>query len=237
MVHWAWSDGGFMSPFREKGLLFGCGALDLAGSGVIHVTGGLASLLGVALLGPRDGVTFADGTKKAPRGQSPAFQTLGTLALWFGWFGFNGCSVGGLVGSAGPAAHAMAMTAVSGGTAGIFCAALSFRMDGRTGLEPQVHLSAALNGALSGLVGITANCATVELEGAFLIGCGSAVVYLYSSRALERFGIDDVVQVTPETNIDTNFVVQFTQRDPLRIYPPPPPLGGRGGWGGVGGGG
>jgi Amt family ammonium transporter len=96
VAHWAWSDTGILSARRPpEDRLFGCGVVDLAGSGVVHMCGGVAALVAIALLGPRDGVTFTpQGRKRAPAGQSAAFQTLGTLCLWFGWFGFNGCSVG-----------------------------------------------------------------------------------------------------------------------------------------------
>jgi ammonia channel protein AmtB len=99
VVHWVWSDSGFLSARRPpEDRLFGCGVVDLAGSGVVHMTGGVAALIAIVLLGPRDGVTFTpEGRRRAPPGQSAAFQTLGTLFLWFGWFGFNGCSVGEVV--------------------------------------------------------------------------------------------------------------------------------------------
>ena len=116
IVHWVWSDDGMFSAGRgqgsgESGPLFGCGVLDFAGSGVVHVTGGehllelalrlpawlltmdffvffccgagLSALVAIVLLGPRDGVTFnAQGHKRAPAGQSPTLRTLGTLSLW-----------------------------------------------------------------------------------------------------------------------------------------------------------
>jgi ammonium transporter, Amt family len=129
IVHWTWSIDGWLSSTREDGpLLFGCGALDFAGSGVVsrrtahfvrsederdlglavthdmlalkvHVTGGVAALVAVVCLGPRDGVIFKDGTKFAPVGQSDTLKTLGTLSLWFGWFAFNGASTGYIVGA------------------------------------------------------------------------------------------------------------------------------------------
>ena len=103
-----------MSAHRSGGRLLGCGVLDYAGSGVVHMTGGVSALVAILLLGPRDSVTFdkLEGRRKAPPGQSPSLQCLGVLALWFGWFAFNGCSTGAIVGRELQAARAMANTAV-----------------------------------------------------------------------------------------------------------------------------
>jgi Amt family ammonium transporter len=88
----------------------------------------------------------------------------------------------------------MAMTAVAGGVSGLAGTLIAYlRADGRR----QIDLSTTLNSILAGLVGITANCATVQLEGAFCIGAGSAAVYVYTARLLERCHIDDVVQAVP----------------------------------------
>jgi ammonium transporter, Amt family len=86
LAHWAWSSDGALSAFRGdasgSGALFGCGVLDFAGSGVVHVTGGIAALWAVLLLGPRESVFFRGGKVHAPPGQSDALKTLGTLSLW-----------------------------------------------------------------------------------------------------------------------------------------------------------
>jgi Amt family ammonium transporter len=192
VVHWTWSDDGFMSPRRGENLLYGCGVVDFAGSGVVHCTGGMCALVALFLLGPRDGVTFVNGARKAPPGQSPSFQTLGTLALWFGWFGFNGCSTGVLVGSAHVAARAMLNTALGGATGGVTSAVLSVY-----GTRKQLAVTSTLNGILAGLVGVTANCATVQMEGAFAIGAVSGCIYHFGARLLVRLQVDDVVQAVP----------------------------------------
>ena len=157
--------------------------------GVVHMTGGLSALLAIHLMGARDGVTFSKGRRDAPEGQSAAFQTIGALSLWFGWFGFNGCSVGALVGNVTVAARAMVMTVVSASMSALVTFALMLWFN-----DGHVHISQLLNGILSGLVAITANCATVRLEGAMCIGIVSGITFITSNAMLERFHIDDVVQ-------------------------------------------
>ncbi|CAN0059051.1 unnamed protein product [Ectocarpus fasciculatus] len=95
VAHWAWSDGGWASArlSDEDGLLFGCGAIDFAGSGVVHMTGGMAALVGIFILGPRAGRFNEDGTSNTMPQQSAVLQTLGTFMLWWGWLGFNAGSV------------------------------------------------------------------------------------------------------------------------------------------------
>jgi ammonium transporter, Amt family len=204
VAHWTWSNDGFMSANRGSNLMFGCGVVDFAGSGVVHVTGGICALVAIFLLGPRDGVTFDNGVRRAPAGQSASFQTLGTLALWFGWFGFNGCSTGVLVGSAAVACRAMFNTAIGGAVGGISSALLSVHGFGPrtspvkgTGRAHQLPVSAALNGILAGLVGVTANCATVRVEGALVIGAVAGAVFQAAARLLDTLGVDDVVQAVP----------------------------------------
>mmetsp|Transcript_62577 Transcript_62577/g.122965 ORF Transcript_62577/g.122965 Transcript_62577/m.122965 type:complete len:495 (+) Transcript_62577:114-1598(+) len=204
IVHWGWSGDGFMSPFLDEEAtgrkkMFGCGLLDFAGSGVIHLTGGVAALVAVYLIGPRDGVAYVDGKKIAPAGQSDVLKTLGTLCLWFGWFAFNGCSTGAIVGSATVAARSMVMTAISGAVAGISSALChSHRQIMKNpGSHAQLQLGPALNGILGGLVGITANCATVKIEGALIIGIVSGILYVLTEEVLDHFEIDDVVAAVP----------------------------------------
>jgi len=126
------------------------------------------------------------------------FAFIHLLLNRFGWFGFNGCSVSYLVGQSSVAARAMVMTAISGGVSGLAGTLVAYlQADGRR----QIDLSTTLNSILAGLVGITANCATVRLEGAFFIGIMSAVVYVFSVRLLNRYHIDDVVESVPVRRI------------------------------------
>lgn len=92
VVHWGWAPDGWASPWSDDAdsLLFNCGVIDFAGSGVVHMTGGVAALLAAIAVGPRLGRFNEDGTANSLPQQSAVLQTLGTLILWFGWYGFNG---------------------------------------------------------------------------------------------------------------------------------------------------
>ena len=193
VVHWAWG-GGFMSAARsdEKDeLLFGCGVVDFAGSGVVHMTGGIAALVGIVLLGPRIG-RFVEGSRFKLPDYAPIFQTLGTLIMFVGWFGFNGAStLAASGGKSAVAAKAMSTTAIAGSSACVFSV-----LFGRAHLG-YVHFGLANNGLLAGLVAITAGCATVEMEGAFVIGVVSSMFFYVSTQLLKKFEIDDVVDAFP----------------------------------------
>lgn len=192
VAHWVWSGDGWLSAFKEDDLFLGCGVVDFAGSGVVHMLGGTAALMAVLFLEPRKGVTFTeDGRKVSPPGQSVIFQSLGTLVLWFGWFAFNGGSMLVISGGAGPVARAMVATAVAAGTSGVATGVLTYVIDGSWILE-DIH-----NGLLAGLVSITANCSVVAMEGALIIGICAAPLYLFANRFLERMKIDDVISAVP----------------------------------------
>ncbi|CAN0382183.1 unnamed protein product, partial [Ectocarpus sp. 8 AP-2014] len=190
VVHWGWA-GGWASAWRETDLLFGCGVIDFAGSGVVHMTGGLAALCAAIVVGPRTGRFNEDGTANTLPQQSAVLQSLGTLILWFGWYGFNGVSTLYIVGFAGVAAKTMVTTTISAAFGAITTVLLGkFNLGHWDG-------GAANNGLLAGLVGITAGCSTCEPEGAMVIGIISGFVYTYSSKMLVMFKIDDVVDAIP----------------------------------------
>ncbi|CAM9329916.1 unnamed protein product, partial [Hapterophycus canaliculatus] len=152
----------------------------------VHATGGVAALVVVVLLGPRlDRFTDKGVCKKMER-QSVIMQALGAFILWVGWFGFNGCSTLYITGSSHVAAKAMVMTTLSASSAGLGVASMSSIMFQHVGPDQ------VINGVLSGLVAITAGCAVVEAEAAFLIGAIAAVVYLGAARLLELVRIDDM---------------------------------------------
>jgi len=164
--------------------------IDFAGSGVVHMTGGMAALVGAILLGPRRG-RFDAGDTNDWSGQNHAFQTLGTLILWVGWYGFNCVSTGSITGYGVDAGKIAMTTTISAATAGA-----STMMLGRlfTGAWNPAYCN---NGILSGLVAITAGCAVVEPYGAFFIGLIAAPIYLGSSKLLEKIGVDDVIDASP----------------------------------------
>jgi len=153
------------------------------------MTGGMAALIGAAFLGPRHG-RFS-GKKLVYPDYAPIFQALGTLILFMGWFGFNGVSTLAISGLSGVAGKTMAATAIAA-SAGCVSTVIIGRI-----FSGIVDYSLANNGILAGLVAITAACAVVELEGAFVIGVIAGFVYYGASKLLIKLEIDDVVDASP----------------------------------------
>mmetsp|Transcript_18720 Transcript_18720/g.35095 ORF Transcript_18720/g.35095 Transcript_18720/m.35095 type:complete len:471 (-) Transcript_18720:58-1470(-) len=190
VVHWAWSGEGWASP-RADDPLFGCGLTDYAGSSVVHVTGGLAALVGAVFVGARTGRFNYDGTANEMNEQNPVIQTLGTIFMWFGWFGFNGASARTLTGHGGSVARSMAMTALCPSTCAITAVLLGMWRKGF------IDQKLANNGILAGCVAISAGCATVRGEGAFVIGVLAAPTFYFAQELLLRLKLDDVVNAIP----------------------------------------
>ena len=189
VVHWGWA-GGWASAFVDEGKRFmDCGVIDFAGSGVVHMTGGVAALCATIVTGPRIG-RFDESGSILPQ-QSAVLQSLGTLILWLGWYGFNGVSTLAIIGVSGIAAKTMVTTTISAASASIVTVLISKMISGYW------DAGSANNGVLAGLVGITAGCSVVEPEGAFVIGVVSAFVYTYSAKLLVYLKIDDVVDAIP----------------------------------------
>ncbi|CAB1096928.1 unnamed protein product [Ectocarpus sp. CCAP 1310/34] len=193
VAHWAWSDGGWASARRadDDDLLFGCGVTDFAGSGVVHVTGGMAALMGIFILGPRAGRFNEDGTSNTMPQQSAVLQTLGTFMLWWGWLGFNAGSVFSFVATPAVAAKVMGVTVIGGASGGITSLLVNKLQCGYW------DTGSALNGILTGLVSITAGSGTYEPEGAFVVGALGGVLYFFASNLLLRNHLDDVVNAAP----------------------------------------
>ena len=160
--HWVWG-GGWLSDL---------GFIDFAGSSVVHSVGGWAALVGAILVGPRIG-KYVNGKSVAIPGHNMMYGALGVFILWFGWFGFNPGSELAFHGDSVAHVANIVITTNLAAAAGA-CAALFYSW-GRYG-KPDVSMT--LNGALAGLVGITAGCAAVDNFGAVAIGiiCGIAVV-------------------------------------------------------------
>jgi ammonium transporter, Amt family len=175
--HWAWG-GGFLADL---------GYVDFAGSGVVHLTGGVAALAGVLAIGPRIGKYDADGNAQPIPGHSLLLATTGVFLLWFGWYGFNGGSTLAAVGADfSSVVVTTTLAAAAGGTAAMFTA-WAYPVYGRP--DPGM----TLNGALAGLVGITAGCATVDNLGAVIIGLVAGVIVVFSVVIIDRMRIDDPV--------------------------------------------
>ena len=177
--YWKWG-GGFLDQL---------GFLDFAGSGVVHLTGAAAALAAVLLLGPRSGKYDADGKPVAIPGANMPLATLGTLILWLGWFGFNGGSELKLSNVA--EANAVAQIFVNTNAAaagGVIVALLASRV-----LQGKVDLSMTLNGAIAGLVAITAEPLTATPALATVIGGVGGAIVVLAMLLLERLKIDDPV--------------------------------------------
>jgi Amt family ammonium transporter len=195
VVHWGWAGDGWASAWKDEPAdkFMEVGVIDFAGSGVVHMVGGTAALIGAIIIGPRKGRYDPEtGAAVELPQQSAAFQALGTLILWFGWYGFNAVSTLALTGGLANVASKTAVTTTIAAAAGCMGSLLIGRI-----LDGHISPSAANNGVLGGLVGITAGCSVVEPEGAALIGLIAALVYQVSSRLLVVCGIDDVVDASP----------------------------------------
>jgi Amt family ammonium transporter len=207
----AWKWGG--------GWLDAMGFQDFAGSTLVHSVGGWAALIGIMILGPRMGRFDENGNPKPILPSSVALVGLGVFILWFGWFGFNGASQLAL----GTAADAIAVSNIFANTnvaaaAGVLVAMVLSQM-----LYKRIDVYMTLNGALGGLVAITAEPLTPTLlEAVFIGGVGGALV-VFSTRMLERtFKLDDVVgavpahlvcgiwgtMIVPLTNADASYATQ-----------------------------
>lgn len=209
-IQGAWSWGG--------GWLSARGFYDFAGAGIVHMAGASAALAGVLLLGPRIGKYDENGLPKPIHGSNAAQVTLGTLILWMGWFGFNGGSQLAITGFEN--ANAVAKIFVNTNTAAasglIFAMILSKLWLGR------VPLNAVCNGALAGLVVITADPLTPSPYVSIIYGGLGGLIVPLSMSYLERWGIDDPVgaisvhgvagvlglMLVPVLNTDASFTEQ-----------------------------
>jgi Amt family ammonium transporter len=177
--YWKWGGGG----------LDALGFLDFAGSGVVHLCGATAALAGVLLLGARKGKYRADGSISPIPGANMPLATLGTFILWMGWFGFNGGSE--LKVSDVAEANAVALVFVNTNMAaagGVIAAMTVARL-----LFGKTDLTMALNGALAGLVAITAEPLTPTPLLATAIGAVGGAIVVFSIIGLDRLKIDDPV--------------------------------------------
>ncbi|HDZ76695.1 MAG TPA: ammonium transporter [Candidatus Omnitrophica bacterium] len=178
--HWVWGNG----------WLAGLGFADFAGSTVVHTVGGTAALVGTMVLGPRIGKYNKDGTANAIEGHSMPLASLGTLILWFAWFGFNPGSTLS-VGDGSQIAHVAVttnMSAVAGALSAMFFAWKKFG---------KPDLTMTMNGALAGLVAITASCAFVTPLEAMIIGAIGGIIVVLATVFLDKIHIDDPVGAVP----------------------------------------
>ena len=180
---WTWG-GGWLSQM---------GFSDFAGSTIVHSTGGWAALAGLLVVGPRLGKFRSDGTVRATPPSNILVVTLGVFILWFGWIGFNGGSQLGM--SSTQDAVAMSIVIVNtnlAAAAGVVVAILVSRP-----LMGRIDLFAILNGAIAGLVSITARPDITEHYWAVIIGAVGGLVVVLGIKLLEKVKLDDVVGAVP----------------------------------------
>ncbi|RLA04594.1 MAG: ammonium transporter [Gammaproteobacteria bacterium] len=183
---WTW---GGKSVFGLYSLSEDFGFSDFAGSGIVHLAGAAAALAGVLLLGARKGKYGKDGRVNAIPGANLPMATLGTFILWMGWFGFNGGSVLKLadINSANSVAMVFLNTNAAA-TGGVIVALITARI-----IFGKADLTMALNGALAGLVAITAEPSTPTPMVATLIGGVGGLLVVFSIVGLDKLKIDDPV--------------------------------------------
>jgi len=184
----AWTWGG-SDVFGMYNLGDDFGFSDFAGSGIVHMAGAAAALAGVLLLGPRKGKYGSNGEVNAIPGANLPLATLGTFILWMGWFGFNGGSVLKLGDIANAHAVAVVFTNTNAAAAGGLIGALLLARI----LFKKADLTMALNGALAGLVAITAEPSTPTPFEATIIGAIGGLIVVLSILALDKLKIDDPV--------------------------------------------
>ncbi len=156
-AHWIWGGTAWLTDL---------GFVDFAGSCAIHMVGGISALIGAAFLGPRIGKYDAHGKSKPILGHNLLAGALGCFILWFGWYGFNGAAAT----SVDQLAQIFVTTTIAPAMGTVSAMIFTWIKNGK----PDVSMS--LNGALAGLVGITAGCSNVDAVGAFIIGIVAGII-------------------------------------------------------------
>ncbi len=178
---WTWG-GGWLNNI-------GGGFSDFAGSTIVHSVGGWAALAGAIILGPRKGKYLPDGKMQAMPGANLPLATLGTFILWLGWFGFNGGSELAL----GTAANAANMSIVFANTNLAACGGVVVAILLTQAIYGKIDLTMALNGAIGGLVAITANPDLQHSMVAIVVGGIGGALVVFAVPIFDRLKIDDVV--------------------------------------------
>ena len=222
---WTW---GGKSVFGLYSLGDDYGFSDFAGSGIVHMAGAAAALAGVILLGARKGKYGKDGKINPIPGANLPMATLGTFILWMGWFGFNGGSVLKLGDIANANSVAMVFLNTNAAAAGGVIAALFVAKI----LFGKADLTMILNGALAGLVAITAEPSTPSPMMATIIGAVGGVLVVFSILFFDKIRIDDPVgaisvhgvvglwglMAVPLTNSDTTFMGQLVGAGTIFVW-------------------
>jgi Amt family ammonium transporter len=212
---WTWGGDAVFGLYSLSELGFS----DFAGSGIVHMAGASAALAGVLLLGPRKGKYSASGAVNAIPGANLPLATLGTFILWMGWFGFNGGSV--LATSSVDNANSVAVVFMNTNAAA--CGGLIGALFVARAMFGKADLTMALNGALAGLVAITAEPSTPTPLQATIFGLVGGVIVVFAIVTLDKLRIDDPVGaisvhgvvglygllLVPVTNADSTMIGQL----------------------------
>ncbi|KAM3731213.1 hypothetical protein ACB098_12G145700 [Castanea mollissima] len=195
--HWFWSADGWASPAGSD-LLFGSGVIDFAGSGVVHMVGGIAGFWGAFIEGPRMGRFDHAGRAVSMRGHSGTLVVLGTFMLWFGWYGFNPGSFLNILKAYGESGSyygqwsAIGRTAVTTTLAGSTAALTT--LFGKRLLSGHWNLTDVCNGLLGGFAAITSGCSVVEPWAAIICGFVAAWVLIGFNKLAEKLKFDDPLE-------------------------------------------
>ncbi|CAI8603249.1 unnamed protein product [Vicia faba] len=198
--HWVWSSDGWASSTRTDGnVLFGSGVIDFAGSGVVHMVGGIAGLWGAFIEGPRIGRFDRTGRSVALKGHSASLVVLGSFLLWFGWYGFNPGSFLTIVKNYGNNGRdyygqwsAIGRTGVTTTLAG--CTAALTTLFSKRLLDGHWNVIDVCNGLLGGFAAITSGCSVVEPWAAIVCGFVAAWVLIGLNKLAVKVKYDDPLE-------------------------------------------
>ncbi|QUG42568.1 ammonium transporter [Psychrobacillus sp. INOP01] len=175
IAHWVWG-GGWLAEHGKQ---------DFAGSTVVHLTGAMAALAATMILKPRIGKFNKDGSANNLAGHNQVYTALGVLILWVGWFGFNAGSTVSV--DAAFFGYVALNTTLAAGAGAVAATLISWVVLGKS------DIPTILNGALAGLVAITASCAFVDVWASVVIGLIAGVLVFYSARFFEKRKVDDPI--------------------------------------------
>uniref|UniRef100_A0A7S0B5C1 Ammonium transporter n=1 Tax=Pyrodinium bahamense TaxID=73915 RepID=A0A7S0B5C1_9DINO len=186
IVYWGWSGAGFL--YHETGSIIGPAYMDFAGSGLVHMVGGVGALCGAVIVGPRYKRWESEEDFAA---HSIPFCVLGTFCLWFGWYGFNPGST--LAMNTADSAYTAGIVAVNTTLSPCVAGLLVFALRATVCPPKLLDVGGFCNGILAGLVAITAGCAAMKTWEALLTGLIGGLVYQGASMLMQKLRVDDVV--------------------------------------------
>mmetsp|Transcript_10012 Transcript_10012/g.22041 ORF Transcript_10012/g.22041 Transcript_10012/m.22041 type:complete len:451 (+) Transcript_10012:226-1578(+) len=197
VVWWGWSGNGFLNFTNDEGESvseFGAPLIDFAGSGIVHMVGGVGAICGAIIVGPRKD-RWDESKSNDFAAHSIPFCVLGTIFLWFGWYGFNPGSTGAM--HSADSAHTAGLVAVNTTLSPCVAGIVVFFLRAKILPPRSLDVGGFCNGILAGLVAITAGCAVVKPWEAVIIGFFGGLFYQGGSMLLRKVKVDDVVDAFP----------------------------------------